>query len=69
MIKMQTKEKLNIKEIIPPTFFTLVTNVSLKDFYNHAFENIFKPSIKKIFEKDLMPVHAVGILFRYTLGS
>jgi 3-isopropylmalate dehydratase small subunit len=68
MIKMQNKEKINTKEIIPVEFFTTVVKLSLKDYYSHAFE-IFKPSIKKIFEKDLMAVHAVGILFRYTLGS
>ena len=30
---------------------------------------MFKPTLKKIFEKDLMAVHAVGIFFRYSLGS
>jgi hypothetical protein len=68
MIKMQNKEKINIKDIIPAEFFTSVVKLTIKDYYSHAFE-IFKPSIKKIFEKDLMAVHAVGILFRYTLGS
>jgi hypothetical protein len=68
MIKMQNKEKINIKDIIPAEFFTSVVKLTIKDYYSHAFE-IFKPSIKRIFEKDLMAVHAVGILFRYTLGS
>ncbi len=40
----------------------------MKDYYPMVFE-LFKPSLRKIFEKDLMPVHAVGILFRYALGS
>ena len=30
---------------------------------------MFRPSLKRIFEKEMMAVHAVGILFRYTLGS
>lgn len=68
MIKLQTKEKINIKDIIPPEFFTSVVKLTPKDYYTHAFD-IFKPSIKKIFEKELMPVHAVGIMFRYALGS
>jgi hypothetical protein len=68
MIKMQNKEKINIKDIIPAEFFTSVVKLTIKDYYSHAFE-IFKPSIERIFEKDLMAVHAVGILFRYTLGS
>jgi hypothetical protein len=45
-----------------------VVKTTAKDYYPVAFE-LFKPSLKKIFEKDLMPVHAVGILFRYSLGS
>jgi hypothetical protein len=69
IIKMQKdKEKISMKEIIPPEFFTTVSKLTVKDYYNHAFE-IFRPSIRKIFEKDLMQVHAVGILFRYSLGS
>ena len=68
MMKMQSKDKISIKEIIPVEFFTTVIKLSVKDYYSHAFE-IFKGSIRKIFEKDLMAVHAVGILFRYTLGS
>ena len=67
-MKMQSKDKISIKEIIPVEFFTTVIKLSVKDYYSHAFE-IFKGSIRKIFEKDLMAVHAVGILFRYTLGS
>lgn len=68
MMKMQSKDKISIKEIVPVEFFTTVVKLSIKDYYSHAFE-IFKGSIRKIFEKDLMAVHAVGILFRYTLGS
>ena len=49
-------------------FFTNVSKINLKDYYNHAFE-IFRPNIRKIFEKELMAVHAVGIMFRYALGS
>ncbi len=67
MIKMQ-KEKIPMKEVIPAEFFTNVSKINLKDYYNHAFE-IFRPNIRKIFEKELMAVHAVGIMFRYALGS
>ena len=42
--------------------------MSVKDYYPVAFET-FKPKLIKILEKDLMAVHAVGILFRYALGS
>lgn len=67
MIKMQ-KEKIAMKEVIPAEFFTTVCKMSVKDYYNHAFE-IFRPNIRKIFEKEMMAVHAVGIMFRYALGS
>jgi hypothetical protein len=65
---MQNREKVNIKDIIPVELFTTIHKVTLKDYYTLAFE-IFRPTIRKIFEKDLLAVHAVGILFRYTLGS
>lgn len=68
MMKMEPKEKITIKDIIPAEFFTKISKVSVKDYYPLVFE-LLKPSLKKIFEKDLMPVHAVGILFRYALGS
>lgn len=48
MMKMQGKDKISIKEIAPPEFFTTVTKSSLKDFYTHSFE-IFRPSLKRIF--------------------
>lgn len=67
VLKMQ-KEKISMKEVIPAEFFTTVSKMALKDYYSHAFE-IFRPSIRRIFEKDLMAVHAVGIMFRYALGS
>jgi hypothetical protein len=67
VLKMQ-KEKISMKEAIPAEFFTTVCKMAIKDYYNHAFE-IFRPSIRRIFEKELMPVHAVGIMFRYALGS
>ena len=51
MIKMQQgKEKLNLKEIIPAEFFTNVSKVTMKDYYSIVFD-MFRPSLKRIFEK------------------
>lgn len=47
---MKEKEKVNIKEIIPPEFFTSISKVNIKDYYGIAYE-ILKPNLKKIFEK------------------
>lgn len=54
--------------MIPVELFTKVIKVSAKDYYPYVFD-MFKNNLKRIFEKELMPVHAVGILFRYSLGS
>ena len=68
MLKMEPKEKLTIKDLVPVELFTKVIKVSAKDYYPYVFD-MFKSNLKRIFEKELMPVHAVGILFRYSLGS
>lgn len=68
MLKMHKQEKITVKEIIPPEFFTTVVKLTPKDYSTHVFE-LFKPSIKKIFEKELMAVNALAIMFRYALGD
>lgn len=70
MIKLKDKEKdqIKVKTFIPAELFTTISKVNLKDYYSIAFD-LLKPNMKKIFEKEQMAVHAVGILFRYTLGS